>query len=217
VAREVVELANYPIKIYHIAGKANGQADALSRRSDYNQGEKDNKDMVVFPDALFVRTANTYNDDQDKRQIIHWVDPHQLKKIGGLWRKGDRVVITAGVEGKRRIITALHNPLTYSHPGIRRTNNFVERCYWWPNLRKDVTDYVHGCGDCQRHKVNNRPTKAPLQPIYPSPEAKPFEVIAVDFITKLPPLSRSHKGAAGMRSVLTFVKVVWIVDARVER
>jgi hypothetical protein len=30
-------------------------------------------------------------------------------------------------------------------------------------------------------------------------------------------LSRSHKGAAGMRSVLTFVKVVWIVDARVER
>jgi hypothetical protein len=26
-----------------------------------------------------------------------------------------------------------------------------------------------------------------LQPIYPSPEAKPFKVIAVDFITKLPP------------------------------
>jgi hypothetical protein len=30
-------------------------------------------------------------------------------------------------------------------------------------------------------------------------------------------LSHSHKGAAGMRSVLTFEKVVWIVDARVER
>jgi hypothetical protein len=30
-------------------------------------------------------------------------------------------------------------------------------------------------------------------------------------------ISRSHKGAAGMRSVLTFVNVVWIVDARVER
>jgi hypothetical protein len=29
-------------------------------------------------------------------------------------------------------------------------------------------------------------------------------------------ISRSHKGAAGMRSVLTFEKVVWIVDARVE-
>jgi hypothetical protein len=30
-------------------------------------------------------------------------------------------------------------------------------------------------------------------------------------------ISRSHKGAAGMRSVLTFEEVVWIVDARVER
>jgi hypothetical protein len=30
-------------------------------------------------------------------------------------------------------------------------------------------------------------------------------------------LSHSHKGAAGMRSELTFVEVVWIVDARVER
>jgi hypothetical protein len=53
-------------------------------------------------------------------------------------------------------------------------------------MRKDITDYVQGCADCQRHKVNNRPTKAPLRPIYPRPEAMPFETIALDFITKLP-------------------------------
>ena len=47
-------------------------------------------------------------------------------------------------------------------------------------------DYVKGCAECQRHKVNNRPTKAPLRPIYPKPEAKPFETVALDFITKLP-------------------------------
>jgi hypothetical protein len=54
VAREVVELTDYPIKIYHVAGKANGRADALSRRSDYNQGERDNEDVIVLPDALFA-------------------------------------------------------------------------------------------------------------------------------------------------------------------
>jgi hypothetical protein len=42
-------------------------------------------------------------------------------------------------------------------------------------------------------------------------------VIATEACLQDPPVSRSHKGAAGMRSVLTFVKVVWIVDARVER
>jgi hypothetical protein len=53
-------------------------------------------------------------------------------------------------------------------------------------MQKDITEYVKGCADCQRHKVNTRPTKAPLQPIYPKPEAMPFETIALDFIVKLP-------------------------------
>jgi hypothetical protein len=47
-------------------------------------------------------------------------------------------------------------------------------------------EYVKGCAECQRHKVNNRPTKAPLQPIYPKPEAMPFKTVALDFIIKLP-------------------------------
>ncbi|SRR6266702_1833717 len=47
-------------------------------------------------------------------------------------------------------------------------------------------DYVKGCTECQRHKVNMRPTKAPLQPIFPMLEAMPFATIALDFITKLP-------------------------------
>jgi hypothetical protein len=55
-----------------------------------------------------------------------WVDPHRLKKIDGLWRKGDCVVVTVGVEGKRRLISTLHDPPAYGHPGISRTNDFVE-------------------------------------------------------------------------------------------
>jgi hypothetical protein len=76
--------------------------------------------------------------------------------------------------------------------GINRTTQIIERNYWWPQLHQDVKDYVQGCADCQCHKVNNRPTKAPLRPIYPKPEAMPFETIALDFITKLP-------GIAGIR------------------
>jgi hypothetical protein len=149
VAREVVELADYPIKIYHVAGKANGRADALSRRPDYNQGKRDNEDVIVLPNALFARSTNADNNDQDEQQIAPWVDPHQLKKIDGLWRKGTQVVVTAGLEEKRQLISALHDPPVYGHPGISRTTDFAEQRYWWPNLRKDVADYVHGCGDCQ--------------------------------------------------------------------
>ena len=54
VAREVLELSEYDIEIHHIKGTSNGRADALSRRPDYDQGENDNKDVVVLPDHLFV-------------------------------------------------------------------------------------------------------------------------------------------------------------------
>ena len=53
-------------------------------------------------------------------------------------------------------------------------------------MKLDIMDYVKGCAECQRHKVNNRPTRATLSPIYPKSEAMPFETVAIDFITKLP-------------------------------
>ena len=53
-------------------------------------------------------------------------------------------------------------------------------------MKNDIMDYIKGCADCQRHKVNLRPTKAPLRPIYPKPEATPFDTVTIDFITKLP-------------------------------
>ena len=54
IAREVLELADYDIKIHHLQGKENGRADALSRREDHNTGKCDNEDVIVLPDRLFV-------------------------------------------------------------------------------------------------------------------------------------------------------------------
>ena len=54
IAREVVELSKYNIKLKSIPGRENGRADMLSRRPDYDQGEKDNQDVVVLPEELFI-------------------------------------------------------------------------------------------------------------------------------------------------------------------
>ena len=189
IAREVLELADYNIEIHHLQGKENGRADVLSRREDHDTGERDNE--MVLPDHLFARTTRIGDVEQDESIIKRWVDPHRLKNLDGQWTKDNRRVITGPLEERRAIIRSLHDPPTYSHPGIARTVDFVERGYWWPGLRHDVAEYVRGCGECQRHKVNNRPTKAPLRPIYPHDNATPFKVVALDFITKLP-LSSGH-------------------------
>ena len=186
IAREVLELADYDIEIHHLQGKENGRADVLSRREDHDTGEHDNENVVVLPDHLFARTTRTRDVQQDENVIRQWVDPHRLKNIDGRWTKDNRQVVTGPLEERQIIIWSLHDPPAYRHPGIARTVEFVERSYWWPGLRRDVAEYVRGCGECQRHKVNNRPTKAPLQPIYPRDNTTPFEVVALDFITKLP-------------------------------
>jgi hypothetical protein len=62
----------------------------------------------------------------------------------------------------------------------------VAKYHWWPNLATEVQNYIKGCAECQRHKINTQARKAPLSPITPVQEALPFQTIALDFIVKLP-------------------------------
>ena len=111
MAREVLELAEYDLEIHHIKGKANRRADALSRRPDYDQGERDNKGVTVLSNELFIHatTEAVINSashegiinpedvelqqpcyDQNEDVLRGWVDPHQLKNIHGTWYKDGR-------------------------------------------------------------------------------------------------------------------------------
>jgi hypothetical protein len=223
VAREVLALSEYDIEIHHIKGKSNGRADALSRRPDYDNGENDNRDVTVLPNHIFVHAAEisvaSANQpsslhvptlspetmvidhpiyEQDEDTLKPWIDSHRLTLIHGTWYKDGRRVVTGGLHDKRTIIKAHHDPPVYGHPGINRSIQLTSRHYWWPKIRQDVHDYVKGCADCQRNKINTHPIRAPLQPIYPKPEALPFETIALDFITKLPE-------SEGSDSILTVV------------
>ena len=54
IARQVLELEEYNIKLQHILGKNNGRADALSRRPDYDQGTTNNQNVTVLPNKLFI-------------------------------------------------------------------------------------------------------------------------------------------------------------------
>ena len=202
IAREVVELSEYNIKLKNIPGRENGRADMLSRRPDYDQGEKDNQDVVVLPEEMFIRKGGTISyipeepPQQDEGIIKQWAGTHDLKKINGEWWKGTCKVITGKQLEKRKIIQAYHDVPAYGHPGINRTRDLVAKYYWWPQLNQDIHKYVKGCAQCQQNKVNTHPQKAPLSPITPTTGALPFQTIAMDFIVKLPE-------SAGFDSILT--------------
>ena len=150
----------------------------------------------MLPDKLFIRALASQELEQDEEVLRPWVDPHKLKKISETWWKGDQLVVTADVPSRCTIVQMHHNPPAYGHPGISRTLELAARRYWWPRMAQDVKDYFKGCADCQHNKVNNQSRRAPLSPIFAKPGALPFEMVAMDFIVKLP-LSN------GFNSVLT--------------
>jgi hypothetical protein len=146
---------------------------------------EDNTNVTVLPEHVFAKTTTTiiHQHCQDEECLKPWIDPHQLKHIDGTWYKGEQVVITTDISRRQKLIQMHHNTPVHGHPGISKTIQIVEQNYRWPQMCKEIQDYIQGCTDCQCHKVNNRPTKALLRPIYPKPEAMPFETIALNFST----------------------------------
>src|SRR5260221_1620648 len=53
-------------------------------------------------------------------------------------------------------------------------------------MKTFVTEYIKGCATCQMSKANTHPNHPSISPIFPEENARPFETVAMDFITKLP-------------------------------
>jgi hypothetical protein len=88
----------------------------------------------------------------------------------------------------RRGVTSLfHDSTMAGHPRIAKTLQLLQHYYWWPNMKHYITEYIKGCATCQMTKVNTHLMHLPLFLISPAENARPFETIAMDFITELPP------------------------------
>jgi ribonuclease HI len=128
VAREVLMLSKYNFEIRHIKGTANGRADALSRRPDYDQGQEDNWDVTVLPEQVFARAMEVLLNPtrQEESTLNPWIDPHQLKQHQGTWYKDGQTVVTGDIHEKCELIQTYHDSPVYGHPGISKMIQLVE-------------------------------------------------------------------------------------------
>lgn len=84
----------------------------------------------------------------------------------------------------------MHNVPYARHLGYQKTLTAVIKEYLCSGMKKDVSSYIARCMECQRVKVEHRHPAGLLQPLL-IPEWK-WEVVTIDFITKLPCSSRQH-------------------------
>jgi len=130
---------------------------------------------------------------QERHRIVlrEWSSPHSISEEVGEeqsdWQKEGHLVIPPDEMLKREILQLLHDAPTAGHPGRDETFAQVSRSYWWPGMCSWITDYVAGCAVCQQNKNITHRTRTPLYRIPTSEDTLPFQQIALDLITGLPP------------------------------
>jgi hypothetical protein len=195
---------------------ATNRADALLHHPDYEvEGNPDNKDVTVLPEKYFcehhtciqVMDWDTLDDSLEQKikraqypeqsTLKKWAPIHNLSTIDGMhWYHMTTLVVVVNDKLRRGVISLFHDHKASSHPGITKTLQLIAPYYWWPNMKTFITEYIKGCATCQMSKVNRHPAHPPLFPISPIENARPFETITLDFITKLPP-------SGGYNTILT--------------
>ena len=196
-ARWVTELSQYNFTLHHRPGALNRKADLLSRRSDHDQGKDDNKDVILLKPELFRMTQVHFKAPSDElldqikstKRLDTSVKLALEKSLPDWKRDGDlilyreKVYVPRDEKLRERIIRLHHDTPLVGHPGEYRTQELVERNYWWPRMGNQIKEYVRTCDACQRTRWRRR-THGLLHP-HSVPQG-PWEVVSMDLIGPLP-------------------------------
>jgi len=91
---------------------------------------------------------------KNEETIQRWANTYQLHQQNDTWWKDGALVVAGNNNLKRWVISTFHDPLYQGHLGITNTNALLQHNYWWPNMKKDIEEYVKGCTMCQANKIN---------------------------------------------------------------
>jgi hypothetical protein len=99
-------------------------------------------------------------------------------------------------ETKKQVLYEFHDAPVRGYQGMNKTFWAIKSRYMWPNMRRDVREYVKQCKICQVNKTLKPKRKAPMEIM--STANHPFDKCYLDIVGPLPP------SATGNRYILTF-------------
>ena len=108
----------------------------------------------------------------------------------GLLYFDNRICVPDQTELRNEILTEAHESGYTIHPGEVKMYKDLRALFWWPNMKKEVAEFVARCIVCQQVKAERKKIAGLL---YPNSRAQEkFQIITMDFITGLPRTRRKH-------------------------
>jgi hypothetical protein len=112
---------------------------------------------------------------------------------GSIWKNQDgKLVIPPDDNIRREIMKEWHDAPTAGHPRRDEMVRLVNHYYYWPGAKHWIAEYIRGCAICQQNKILTHRAKVPTYRISTKEDARPFEHIAMDLITGLPPRGKNN-------------------------
>jgi hypothetical protein len=109
---------------------------------------------------------------------------HFTFQQGVLYFKGKKF-IPAETALRDTLLQEFHTSPIGGHSGVTGTISRLSSAFAWPNMVKDVKQFIQKCAICQGNKASNHKPYGLVQPL-PIPQHD-WEDISMDFVTHLPP------------------------------
>ena len=113
------------------------------------------------------------------------VDTRWSKGASGALYYDERLYVPAQSNARAEILQRYHDDPHAGHFGRQRTYENIRRQYYWPKMDREIEEYVRTCTVCRRSKATRHKPYGEMGLL--PPPGGPWEDIAMDFITDLPP------------------------------
>ena len=162
-------LNQFNLKILWTQGKNLSMADALSRSVEYSvnffgQNICWRTEQMKDPQLRLIIEA-LYSGCKVNEKLPDWWKNCYLSKDDTLMMKDDdkiykrmnrfKEIVIVPEHLRTSLIWEAHREFPYGHYGIRATTSCIQQSYYWPNIKKDVTEIIRTCEPCQKMKPIN--------------------------------------------------------------
>jgi hypothetical protein len=195
-------LSAFDFHINYRPGRLGAKPDALTRRPDVYpkshtgsppsphpviRPEQLNASLIMNDSIILAEIASAPHDEYFNSKLPDTQLPDStfsLSPDNSMLLQKNLIYVPDHNDLRLRITQSHHDHKLRGHLGIRKTIQLVNRTYFWPGLKRDITNYICTCHQCLRAKS---PRHKPYGLLKPLPVAeRPWVSISLDHITDLP-------------------------------